>query len=180
MIKDIQKILGVTADGIWGARSQAALDAVIAAAKNPVPLSQTKSQFKLSQTSLDRLQGVNERLVMLVHRALELSTVEFMVVEGLRTKQRQQQLYAQGRTSKGPIVTWTLNSKHIDGLAVDLAPVVNGKIDWSDSKKFDSIAKAMFKAAEELGVTIRWGKDWNANGIIGERGESDSPHFELV
>jgi len=179
-IKDIQRALGVTADGIWGTKSQAALDAAKAAAKNPVSLSQTKSQFKLSQTSLDRLQGVNERLVMLVHRALELSTVEFMVVEGLRTKQRQQQLYAQGRTSKGPIVTWTLNSKHIDGLAVDLAPVVNGKIDWSDSKKFDAIAKAIFMAAAELGVKIRWGADWNQNGRPREKSESDSPHFELA
>ena len=167
-------------DGDFGRQSQAALDAAKATAKNPVSLSQTKSQFKLSQTSLDRLQGVNERLVMLVHRALELSTVEFMVVEGLRTKQRQQQLYAQGRTSKGPIVTWTLNSKHIDGLAVDLAPVVNGKIDWSDSKKFDAIAKAIFMAAAELGVKIRWGADWNQNGRPREKGESDSPHFELA
>lgn len=167
-------------DGDFGRQSHAALDAAKAAAKNPVSLSQTKSQFKLSQTSLDRLQGVNERLVMLVHRALELSTVEFMVVEGLRTKQRQHQLYAQGRTSKGPIVTWTLNSKHIDGLAVDVAPVVEGKIDWNDSKKFDAIAKAMFMAAAELGVKIRWGADWNRNDKPREKGESDSPHFELV
>ena len=167
-------------DGDFGRQSQVALDAAKAAAKNPVPLSQTKSQFKLSQTSLDRLKGVNERLVMVVHRALELSGVEFMVVEGLRTKQRQQQLYAQGRTSKGPIVTWTLNSKHIDGLAVDLAPVVNGNIDWNDSKKFDAIAKAMFMAAAEAKVLLRWGADWNQNGRPREKGEGDSPHFELV
>ena len=138
------------------------------------------SKFVFGQRSLDRLNGVNTRLVSVVHRALELSTVDFTVVEGLRSKQRQAQLYAQGRTTAGKIVTWTLKSKHIDGLAVDLAPFADGKIDWSDSKKFDAIAKAMFKAAAELGVKIRWGKDWNANGIIGERGEVDSPHFELV
>ena len=138
------------------------------------------SKFVFGQRSLDRLNGVNTRLVSVVHRALELSTVDFTVVEGLRSKQRQAQLYAQGRTTAGKIVTWTLKSKHIDGLAVDLAPFADGKIDWSDSKKFDAIAKAMFMAAAELGIKIRWGKDWNANGIIGERGESDSPHFELV
>ena len=180
MIKDIQKILGVTADGIWGAKSQAALDAAIAAAKNPVPLSQTKSQFKLSQTSLDRLKGVNERLVMVVHRALELSTVDFTVVEGLRSKERQKQLYAQGRTTPGNKVTWTLKSKHIDGLAVDLAPIQNGQVDWTDLAKFDAIAKAIFMAAAELGVKIRWGADWNQNGRPREKGESDSPHFELA
>lgn len=185
-LEDLQSVLkaggyyGGHIDGDFGRQSYAALEAAKAAAKNPVSLSQTKSEFKLSQTSLDRLQGVNERLVILVHRALELSGVEFMVVEGLRTKQRQQQLYAQGRTSKGQIVTWTLNSKHIDGLAVDLAPVVNGKIDWNDSKKFDAIAKAMFMAAAEAKVLLRWGADWNRNDKPREKGESDSPHFELV
>lgn len=185
-IEAIQQVLkndgyyGGHVDGDFGRQSQVALDAAKAAAKNPVSLSQTKSQFNLSQTSLDRLQGVNERLVMVVHRALELSGVEFMVVEGLRTKQRQQQLYAQGRTTKGQVVTWTLNSKHIDGLAVDLAPVVNGKIDWSDSKKFDEIAKAMFMAAAETKVPLRWGADWNRNGVPREKKETDSPHFELV
>ena len=138
------------------------------------------SKFVFGQRSLDRLNGVNTRLVSVVHRALELSTVDFTVVEGLRSKERQAQLYAQGRTTPGNKVTWTLKSKHIDGLAVDLAPFADGKIDWSDSKKFDAIAKAMFMAAAELGVKIRWGKDWNANGIIGERGEVDSPHFELA
>ena len=138
------------------------------------------SKFVFGQRSLDRLNGVNTRLVSVVHRALELSTVDFTVVEGLRSKQRQAQLYAQGRTTAGKIVTWTLKSKHIDGLAVDLAPVMDGKIDWNDSAKFNAIGAAMMQAAKELGVSIRWGKDWNANGIIGERGESDSPHFELV
>ncbi len=185
-LEDLQSVLkaggyyGGHIDGDFGRQSYAALEAAKAAAKNPVSLSQTKSEFKLSQTSLDRLQGVNERLVILVHRALELSGVEFMVVEGLRTKQRQQQLYAQGRTTKGKIVTWTLKSKHLDGLAVDLAPIQNGQIDWTDLAKFDAMAKAMFAAAAELGIKIRWGADWNQNGRPREKGESDSPHFELV
>jgi len=138
------------------------------------------SKFVFGQRSLDRLNGVNTRLVSVVHRALELSTVDFTVVEGLRSKQRQAQLYAQGRTTAGKIVTWTLKSKHIDGLAVDLAPFADGKIDWSDSKKFDAIGAAMKKAAAELGVTIRWGADWDRDGRLREKGESDSPHFEIV
>ena len=91
------------------------------------------------------------------------------------------QLYAQGRTTAGKVVTWTLDSKHIDGLAVDLAPLnKDGSIDWNDLVKFDRISKAMFKAAEELGIKIRWGADWNQNGVPREKGESDSPHYELV
>jgi len=138
------------------------------------------SKFVFGQRSLDRLNGVNTRLVSVVHRALELSTVDFTVVEGLRSKQRQAQLYAQGRTTAGKIVTWTLKSKHIDGLAVDLAPFTDGKIDWTDLAKFDAIGAAMKKAAAELGVTIRWGADWDRDGRLREKGESDSPHFEIV
>lgn len=138
------------------------------------------SKFVFGQRSLDRLNGVNTRLVSVVHRALELSTVDFTVVEGLRSKQRQQQLYAQGRTAAGRIVTWTLKSKHIDGLAVDLAPITDGKIDWNNLAKFDAIGAAMKKAAAELGVTIRWGADWDRDGKLREKGESDSPHFELA
>ena len=138
------------------------------------------SEFVFGQRSLDRLNGVNTRLVSVVHRALELSTVDFTVVEGLRSKQRQTQLYAQGRTTAGKIVTWTLKSKHIDGLAVDLAPFADGKIDWNDLAKFDAIGAAMKKAAAEMGVTIRWGADWDRDGKLREKGESDSPHFEIV
>ena len=102
-----------------------------------------------------------------------------MVTEGLRTLARQKDLYAQGRTKPSPVVTWTLKSKHIDGLAVDLVPFNDGKPDWTAGKNFDEIAKAMRDAAEELGVQITWGADWDRDGNPRERGESDSPHFQL-
>jgi peptidoglycan L-alanyl-D-glutamate endopeptidase CwlK len=53
-------------------------------------------------------------------------------------------------------------------------------VDWNDLAKFDAIALAMFSAASEIGVRLRWGADWDMNGKPRERGESDSPHFELV
>ena len=137
--------------------------------------------FKLSQRSLNRLVGVNENLVNVVKRAIEISEVDFMFIEGLRTKLRQEELYAQGRTKPGKVVTWTMKSKHIDGLAVDIAPCnKDGSINWNDLKMFDKMADAMFKAAKELNINIRWGRDWDMDGIRGEKGETDSPHFELV
>jgi len=127
-----------------------------------------------------RLKGVNPALVRVVTRAAELLPFDVCVVEGVRTKARQAELYAQGRTKPGRKVTWTLNSKHIGGLAVDLAPYVSGAIDWNDLRKFDAIAKAMFAAAAEMKTPIRWGADWDRDGKPRERGESDSPHFELT
>lgn len=154
--------------------------------------------FVLGQTSRNRLATVHPDLRRVVERAIELTKVDFSVLEGVRSKQRQYELYAQGRTvaelRKAGVpnnvlaqpgkqkVTWTLNSNHFaaaDGLgrAVDLVPY---PVDWNDLAKFDAISKAMFAAAKELGIRIRWGADWNQNGKPRERGESDSPHFELA
>jgi len=137
----------------------------------------------LSARSRTRLQGVHPDLIRVVERAIQLSRQDFTVLEGVRTPERQKQLYAQGRTKPGPKVTWTLNSRHFVnpktgyGHAVDLAPF---PIDWSDLTKFDAISRAMFDAAKELGIAIRWGADWDRDGKPRERGETDSPHFELA
>ena len=140
------------------------------------------SRYSLGATSRARLEGVHPQLVRVVERAIELTQVDFLVLEGVRTPQRQRELYAQGRTKPGPKVTWTLKSNHFvkaDGFghAVDLCPF---PVDWTDLKKFDAISRAMFAAAAELGVRIRWGADWDRDGKPRERGESDSPHFELA
>lgn len=137
--------------------------------------------YALGPRSRANLQGVHPQMVAVVERAIEITTQDFMVIEGVRTPERQRQLYAQGRTVPGKIVTWTLKSnhfKHADGFghAVDLCPY---PVDWNTPAKFDAISFAMFAAAAELGVNIRWGADWDQDGKPRERGESDSPHFEL-
>lgn len=134
------------------------------------------------ERSLKALEGVHPKLVQVVRRALELSEVDFTVIEGLRTEARQKALYAQGRTKPGKIVTWTMNSKHrrqADGWghAVDLAHIVGGDVIWSDC---NTIAKAMVAASKELSIPIKCGNDWDRDGNIGEKGESDSPHHELI
>lgn len=138
--------------------------------------------FKLGKRSRANLAGAHPDLVRVVERAIAISPVDFMVIEGVRTPERQRALYAQGRTKPGKVVTWTLNSNHFRqadgyGHAVDLLPA---PYDWKDLRHFDLVAQAMFRAAEELGVTIRWGADWDRDGKPRERGEQDSPHFELV
>lgn len=141
--------------------------------------------YTLSARSRLRLVGVHPDLVRVVERAIRLTTVDFAVLEGVRTPERQRELYAQGRTKPGKKVTWTLTSNHSPaadgfGYAVDLIP---WPVDWEGPArfpKFDAIAEAMFAAAKELGVQIRWGADWDQDGNPRERGETDSPHFELV
>lgn len=138
--------------------------------------------YSLSKRSLDNLNGVHPDLVKVVMRALELSETDFTVIEGVRTQARQDELWAQGRTKPGNIVTWipTVGAHGIQkdgyGHAVDIAPY---PIDWNDIKRFDQVAQAMFAAAKELKVHLRWGADWDQDGNFREKGESDSPHFEL-
>ncbi|MCP5385937.1 MAG: M15 family metallopeptidase [Novosphingobium sp.] len=139
----------------------------------------------LGQRSLARLDGVHPKLVRVIMRAAAMARPDedFTVLEGVRTLERQKALYAQGRTAPGKIVTWTLKSNHFRnprtgfGHAVDLAPF---PIDWNDSVRFDRLAGLMFRAASIEGVKIRWGADWDQDGKPRERGESDSPHFELA
>ncbi len=139
--------------------------------------------YAFGTASRDHMKGVDPRMVKVLERAIQISPVDFKVIEGVRTPQRQKKLYAQGRTEPGQIVTWTLKSNHfVDpktgfGRAVDLLPA---PYDWKDPGQFDKMSRAMFEAARQVGVKIRWGADWDQDGKARERGESDSPHFELA
>jgi len=119
--------------------------------------------FKLGKRSIERLQGVHPDLVKVVERAIEMSPVDFTVLEGLRSPERQQTLVASGASQ-------TLNSRHITGHAVDLGAWVDNQVDWS-WPLYHKIASAMKAAANELGVAIVWGGDWKTF--------KDGPHFEL-
>lgn len=138
--------------------------------------------YVLGSRSLANLEGVHPKLVAVVKRAIQLTSQDFMVTEGVRSVARQRQLYAQGRSVPGKKVTWTLTSNHFVnertgyGHAVDVVP---WPVDWNDTRKFDAIYRAMFSAADELNTPIRWGADWDRDGKVRERGETDSPHFEL-
>jgi peptidoglycan L-alanyl-D-glutamate endopeptidase CwlK len=118
--------------------------------------------FKFSTRSLKNLQGVHPDLVRVISRALELTPVDFVVVEGLRTVARQKQLFAAGASK-------TMNSRHLTGHAVDLAPIVAGQIRW-DWPLYHKLAPSVQQAAAELGVPIEWGGDWRFK---------DGPHWQL-
>lgn len=130
------------------------------------------SKFILGKVSETNLRGVRPELVAVVRRAIELTSVDFRVIEGVRSEERQRQLVRNGASQ-------TLNSRHITGHAVDCAPLVNGAIPWNDPSKFKAVSDAMFQAAKEFGVRIRWGGDWNENGHSDDEKFYDGPHFEL-
>jgi len=125
----------------------------------------------------NKLEGVDQRLVDIVEEVGK--TRNIIVTEGVRTLERQKELYAQGRTKPGKMITWTLKSKHIDGKAVDVCPYVNKTIPWNDTIAFVDLGIEMLDVAHKKGISIRWGYDWDGDESLMEAGESDGPHFEL-
>lgn len=119
--------------------------------------------YHLGSRSRTELEGVHPDLVELVERAIELTEVDFSVIEGLRTLTRQKALHLRGATT-------TLNSRHLSGHAVDLAAFVDGELSW-DWDHYHKIAKAVKQAAKELDVDVEWGGDWKSF--------PDGPHWQL-
>ena len=119
--------------------------------------------FALGTRSRERLKGVHPDLVRVVERAIQLTEVDFTVLEGLRTAARQQQLVKSGASK-------TMRSRHLTGHAVDLAAVIDGEVRW-DWPLYHKIAKAVKQAAAELKVPVEWGGSW--------RTFKDGPHWQL-
>ena len=120
--------------------------------------------FALSDRDEKRLAGVHSDLVRLVRRLAETTPLPFAVLEGKRSLERQRELVARG-------ASMTMNSRHLTGHAVDLAPIdAEGEISW-DWPLYHRLAPVVKKAAEELGIAVEWGGDW--------RNFRDGPHWQL-
>lgn len=118
-----------------------------------------------SQRSMTSLSGIHPDLRRVIDRALQDSPLDFAVIEGLRTRKRQEQLVASGASQ-------TMNSRHLTGHAVDLLPLdpITGKGEFA-WPLYDQLGPAVKTAAKKEGVPIVWGGDWTSF--------KDGPHFEL-
>ena len=148
--------------------------------------------FKLSQRSLDRLEGVHPDLVYSVKDAIGMSKIDFGVICGMRTEAEQRELVDKGASQ-------TMASKHLTGHAVDLMAYVGSRASW-ELNLYDDIADAMAQAAKTHNVAIKWGAAWSIGNIAqwnssmegamnsyidlrrsqGRRPFIDGPHFELI
>ena len=147
--------------------------------------------FTLSQRSLGRLDGVNNKLHSVVTTAITLTNCDFGVTCGLRTEKEQEELVARGASQ-------TMKSKHLTGDAVDVVAYIGSRISW-ELNLYDEIADAFKEASVREGVGIRWRASWHIpdlrdwEGTAEEARESyidlrksqsrkyflDCPHFEV-
>ena len=153
--------------------------------------------FNLSARSRSRLEGVHPDLSAVVHRAIELTKVDFGVTQGVRTLAQQEANVAAGKSQ-------TMKSKHLiqdDGYshAVDVVAYVGPDVSW-ELNLYDDICDAFAQAAREMEVPIKWGAAWSEGDIRsypgsaedammayvdlrrnqGRRPFIDAPHFELM
>ena len=120
------------------------------------------------KTSLNRLEGVDSRLVA---GCVEVVTNHWdcSVIYGVRSKQEQQKLFDEGLSK-------TLNSRHLTGHAVDLAPY---PIDWSDTSRFYYFGGRVMAVARMMNITLRWGGTWDMDYALDDQKFMDLLHFEI-
>lgn len=119
--------------------------------------------YSFSQRSKDRLKGVHPDLVKIMEEAIKESPLDFGITEGVRTLERQKELFNAGKSM-------TMNSRHLRGLAVDIAIFIDGKLNW-DFPNYKTVADHIKDVAREMEIPIVWGGDWQSF--------KDGPHFEL-
>lgn len=172
-IRSIQTLVGSQPDGIWGPKSQAALDALVARADAPQvlpdPELDTDDQAPVDARSEAAIETLHPRVRplarALVNRALT-ANIKAVITSGTRTYEEQDALYEQGRSRPGNIVTNARagRSNHNFGVAFDVT-VFNGKTPvWEGAEyvRLGSIGKSL---------GLDWGGDWESI--------KDEPHFEL-
>lgn len=120
--------------------------------------------FTLSNADEQKLSGVHPKLAAIIRFAASKSSQRFRVLEGMRTLDRQKQLVKSGASK-------TLNSRHLTGHAVDIAPIDGkGQVSW-DWPLYHKLAPVVKQSAKELGTPLEWGGDWKSF--------KDGPHWQL-
>lgn len=137
---------------------------------------------RFGQRSLKKLDTCHKDIQEISYRALLLSPYDFTIVHGWRDEDTQNMLVESG-VSRTP---WPESKhNHINtglpcSLAVDFAPWVNNGIPWRETHIFAVIAGCYFSAASYAGIDIRWGGDWDSDGLTSDQTLLDYGHVELI
>ena len=128
--------------------------------------------YKFSQKSKDRLNTCHEDLQKVFNEVIKY--VDCSVLEGHRDERRQERLFSEGKT-KVHYPMGRHNTK--PSRAVDITPY---PVDWDDRERQTLFAGFVLGLARGMGISLRWGGDWNRNWQVKDNNFDDFPHFELV
>ena len=126
---------------------------------------------KFGKRSKERLATCDTRLQEVFNEVIKY--VDCSILEGHRDKERQNQLYIEGKTKvKYP------NGRHNSSPsnAVDVTPY---PVDWADRERQTLFAGFVIGIARSMGITLRWGGDWDMDFQVMDNRFDDFPHFEI-
>ena len=126
---------------------------------------------KFGRKSKERLATCDERLQKVFNEVIKY--VDCSVLEGHRDERTQDKYYEEGKT-KVRYPMGRHNSK--PSRAVDVVPY---PIDWNDRERFHLFSGFVLGLARGMGITLRWGGDWNMNFEVDDNKFDDFPHFEI-
>ena len=131
--------------------------------------------YTFSKRSREQLNTCHPKLVQVLEAAIK--KIDFSVIEGHRGEAEQNRAFAEGKSR----LRWP-DSKHnkMPSEAVDIWPYPFKPEYWNQIEVWENLAKVVLECAEELGIKIRWGGDWNQNGDWRDEKFIDGPHFELM
>ena len=124
---------------------------------------------KFGRKSRENLSSCDERLQKVFNEVIK--HVDCSVLEGHRSKDRQNKLYEEGKTKvKYP------NGRHNrqPSSAVDVTPY---PVDWKDRERQTLFAGFVIGVASQMGIKLRWGGDWDQDFQVVDNRFDDFPHF---
>ena len=126
---------------------------------------------RYSNKSKERLASCDERLQDVFNEVINY--VDCSILEGHRSKERQNKLYDENRTKvKYP------NGRHNSSpsKAADVTPY---PVDWEDRERQTLFAGFVIGIARGMGIRLRWGGDWDMDFHVMDNRFDDFPHFEV-
>ena len=121
--------------------------------------------------SRDQLATCDNRLQMVFNEVIKY--VDCSILEGYRNEKDQNEAFRKGNSKV----------KYPDGrhntspcFAVDVLPY---PIDWKDYERMTLFAGYVIGTAEQMGIKLVWGNDWDRDFQTKDTNFKDYPHFEL-
>jgi len=127
------------------------------------------------KTSKERLETCHPKLQLLFNEVVK--RYDCTILCGHRNQADQDKAFAEGKSK----LKWPKGEHNaLPSKAVDVAPYITGKdIDWNNTKQFYHFAGYVLATAEQLGLNIRCGCDWDKDKDVDDQTFNDLVHFEI-
>jgi len=136
--------------------------------------------YKFGKKSSEKINQLHNTLRLVARLALSWGIMDFAIIEGIRSKEKQNQYFAENKTK----VQWPNGKHNVEGVwelskAFDAVPCINGRISWHKDHCL-VLSGIMLAAAKTLNVNLRWGGNWDMDGEpVTDQTFQDLVHFEL-